>query len=128
MIRLTICLASCLVVALWWTGLAAEGLFDTSKPIVEIEWRGQANMGQDEFLERIGIQMGDTLHRDAIHRSLERLYLKDFFSQIRIDMPPIRDGLKPTYDTTPAVFIQGYGVHHCAQAGGDDRFSARCPA
>jgi outer membrane protein insertion porin family len=110
MIRPAIYLACCLIVASWHAAFAAEDLFETSKPIVEIEWRGQANMGQDEFLELIGIQVGDTLQRGAMRRSLERLYLKGFFSQIRIETTPIREGLKLTYYTTPAALVQGYEI------------------
>jgi outer membrane protein insertion porin family len=110
MLRPAIYLACFLVLTLLHTGWAAEDLFDPSMPIVEIEWRGQANMGQDEFLELIGIQVGDTIQREAIRRSLERLYLKGFFSQIRIETTPIREGLKLTYYTTPAAFVQRYEV------------------
>ena len=88
MIRLAIYLACGLLLASSHTCFATEDLFDTSKPIVEIEWRGQANMGQDEFLGLIGIQIGDTLQRGTVRRSLERLYLKGFFSQIRIETTP----------------------------------------
>src|SRR5918992_1064795 len=85
MTRPALYLACCLLLASWHGGFAAEALVETPRPIVEIEWRGQANMGQDEFLELIGIQVGDTLQRDAVRRSLERLYLKGFFSQVRLD-------------------------------------------
>ena len=44
MSRPAIYLACCLILTSWYAGFAAEDLFDTSKPIVEIEWRGQANM------------------------------------------------------------------------------------
>jgi outer membrane protein insertion porin family len=110
MIRPAIYLACCLILASSHAGFATENLFDTSKPIVEIEWRGQANMGQDEFLELIDLQVGDTLQRGAVRRSLERLYLKGFFSQIRIDTTPVREGLKLTYYTTPAAFVQRYEI------------------
>ncbi len=110
MSRPAIYLACGLILATWHTICAAEDLFETSTPIVEIEWRGQANMGQDEFLELIGIQVGDTLQRGAIRRSLERLYLKGFFSQIRIETTPVREGLKLTYYTTPAALVQGYEI------------------
>lgn len=110
MIRPAIYLACCLILAPWHAGSTAEDLFETSKPVVEIEWRGQAHMGQDEFLELIDIQIGDTLQRSAIRRSLERLYLKGFFSQIRIETTPVREGLKLTYYTTPAAFVQRYKI------------------
>lgn len=110
MSRPAIYLACCLILTSWYAGFAAEDLFDTSKPIVEIEWRGQANMGQDEFLELIGIQVGDAIQRDAIRRSLERLYLKGFFAQIRIETTPVREGLKLTYYTTLAAFVQRYEI------------------
>jgi outer membrane protein insertion porin family len=110
MIRLAVYLACGLLLASSHAGFATEDLFDPSKPIVEIEWRGQANMGQDEFLDLIGIQIGDTLQRGTVRRSLERLYLKRFFSQIRIETTPIREGLKITYYTTPAVFVQRYEI------------------
>jgi outer membrane protein insertion porin family len=110
MIRLAVYLACGLLLASARAGFATENLFDTSKPIVEIEWRGQANMGQDEFLDLIGIQIGDTLQRGSVRRSLERLYLKGFFSQIRIETTPIREGLKLTYYTTPAAFVQRYEI------------------
>jgi outer membrane protein assembly factor BamA len=102
--------ACCLILTSWSAGFAAEDLFDTSKPSVEIEWRGQANMGQDEFLELIGIQVRDAIQRDAIRRSLERLYLKGFFAQIRIETTPVREGLKLTYCTAPAAFVQRYEI------------------
>jgi outer membrane protein insertion porin family len=111
MIRFAIYLACGLILTSSPAGFATEDLFDTSKPIVEIEWRGRANMGQDEFLDLIGIQVGDTLQRGVVRRSLERLYLKGFFSQIRVETTPIREGLKLTYYTTPAAFIQRYEMH-----------------
>ena len=110
MIRPTIYVACCLILTSWHTAFTTEDLSEPSKPIVEIEWRGQANMGQDEFLELIGIQIGDTLQRDAIRRSLERLYRKGFFSQIRIETTPIREGLKLIYYTTPAAVVQRYEI------------------
>ena len=110
MIRLALYLACGLILASSHAGFATEDLFDTSKPIVEIEWRGQANMGQDEFLDLIGIQIGETLQRGAVRRSLERMYFKGFFSQIRIETTPIRDGLKLTYYTTPAAVVQRYEI------------------
>ncbi len=110
MTRLAVSLACSLVLTFLRAGLAAEVLFETSKPIVEIEWRGKANMGQDEFLDLIGIQVGDTLQRDVVRRSLEKLYLKGFFSQIRIEATPVREGLKLTYYTTPSTLVQRYKV------------------
>jgi outer membrane protein insertion porin family len=110
MIRLALALACYGILTFLAAGAATEVPFDATKPVVEIEWRGQANMGQEEFLALIGIQIGDTLRRDTIRRSLERLYLKGFFSQIRIDSAPIRDGLKLTYYTTPAAFVQRYHI------------------
>jgi outer membrane protein insertion porin family len=110
MIRLAVYLACCLVLTPLGCELAAGLPFDTTTPIVEIEWRGKANMGQDEFLELIGLQVGDTLQRDALRRSLERLYLKGFFSQIRIETTPVREGLKLTYYTTPAAFVRSYHI------------------
>jgi outer membrane protein assembly factor BamA len=97
-------LTSCLL------GFAAEINGDPALPIVEIEWRGKANMSQDEFLDLIDIQVGDLLQRDALRRSLERLYLKGFFSQIRIETTPAREGLKLTYYTTPAALVQHYRI------------------
>jgi outer membrane protein insertion porin family len=110
MIRFAIYLACGLLLVFPHACFATEDLFDTSKPIVEIEWRGQANMGQDEFLGLIGIQIGDTPQRGTVRRSLERLYRKGFFSQIRIEITPIREGLKLTYYTTPAAFVQRYEI------------------
>jgi outer membrane protein insertion porin family len=110
MIRLAVYLACGMLSASSRAGFATAHLFDTSKPVVEIEWRGRANMGQDEFLDLIGIQIGDTLQRGSVRRSLERLYLKGFFSQIRIETTPIREGLKLTYFTTPAALVQRYEI------------------
>ncbi len=75
MIRSAVYLACGLMLVSAHAGFAREDLFDTSKPIVEIEWRGQANMGQGESLDLIGIQIEDTLQRGTVRRSLERLYL-----------------------------------------------------
>jgi outer membrane protein insertion porin family len=108
MIRLAVYLVCCLVLMPLGRELAAGPPFDATTPIVEIEWRGKANMGQDEFLELIGLQVGDRLQRDALRRSLEHLHLKGFFSQIRIETTPVREGLKLTYYTTPAAFVQSY--------------------
>jgi outer membrane protein assembly factor BamA len=69
----------------WDVGFAGEDLFEATQPIVEIEWRGQANMGQDEFLDLIGVQIGDTLQRDAIRRSIERLYFRVLLADPRRD-------------------------------------------
>lgn len=110
MIRIAIALACSGVLLFLYDGAAAELPFDTGKPVVEIEWRGQANMGQDEFLSLIGIPVGETLQRDAVRHSLERLYLKGFFSQIRVESAPIREGLKLTYYTTPAAFVRRYHI------------------
>ncbi|MBI3327168.1 MAG: outer membrane protein assembly factor BamA [Nitrospinae bacterium] len=101
-------LVCCLMLTALRSGLAAEVLVDTSQPLVEIEWRGKANMGQDEFLDLIDIQVGDMLQRDAVRRSLEKLYRKGFFSQIRIEATSVREGLKLTYYTTPSLFVQRY--------------------
>jgi outer membrane protein insertion porin family len=108
MIRLAMALACCCMLMAFSQPSATELPFEASKPVVEIEWRGQANMGQDEFLALIGIQVGDTVQREAIRRSLDRLYLKGFFSQIRIESAPVREGFKLTYYTTPAAFVQRY--------------------
>ena len=110
MTRFLIGLVSGLVLISLQSGAAAEPPFDPSKPIVEIEWRGKANLGQDEFLDLIGIQVGDTLERDTIRRGLEKLYLKGFFSQIRIEVTSVQEGLKLTYYTTPNALIQRYQI------------------
>jgi outer membrane protein assembly factor BamA len=110
MMRRAMCTACCLLLLSLPFGFAAEVWFEAAVPIVEIEWRGKANMDQDEFLDLIGIQVGNTLQRDALRRSLERLYLKGFFSQIRIETTPVREGLKLTYYTTPAALVQQYRI------------------
>ncbi|MGH8056994.1 MAG: POTRA domain-containing protein, partial [Candidatus Entotheonellia bacterium] len=94
MTRFLIGLVSALVLMSLQRGSTADLPFDASKPIVEIEWRGKANLGQDEFLDLIGIQVGDTLERETIRRGLEKLFLKGFFSQIRIEVTPVQEGLK----------------------------------
>jgi outer membrane protein insertion porin family len=106
--REAVVLACGVALLLWSWGASAREHIDPTQPIVEIEWRGTANMGQEEFLRLIGIQVGDRLRRDAVRRSLERLYLKGFFSQIRIEVAAVRDGLKLTYHTEPAVFVKRY--------------------
>lgn len=110
MTRFLIGLVSALVLMPLQRGSTADLPFDASKPIVEIEWRGKANLGQDEFLDLIGIQVGDTLERETIRRGLEKLFLKGFFSQIRIEVTPVQEGLKLTYYTTPTALIQRYHI------------------
>jgi len=110
MIRLAVALACYGVLMLLCHGSAAEPPFDAAKPVVEIEWRGQANLGQEEFLSLIGIQVGETVQREAIRRSIDRLYLKGFFSQIRIESAPVRGGFKLTYYTTPVALVHRYHI------------------
>lgn len=111
MVRLAGILACCVVLMPSHSGPAAKSLFDGPGTIVEIEWRGKANLGQDEFLDLIDLQIGDTLQRDVLRRSIEKLYLKGFFSQIRVEAIPVREGLKLTYYTTPAAIVQGYRIN-----------------
>jgi outer membrane protein assembly factor BamA len=85
MIQPAVYLVYYLLLVFWDVGFAGEDLFEATRLIVEIEWRGQANMGQDEFLDLIGVQIGDTLQRDAIRRSIERLYFRVLLADPRRD-------------------------------------------
>lgn len=75
--------------------IAAADQFETPQLVVEIEWRGQAHMGQDECLELTGLQVGHVLQRDtnrahltltlsggweAVMRLLQPLTLRDWQS------------------------------------------------